>query len=99
MGTTSKEAVELHQELEVDIFALRSLTVRVPDVLVLEVDTYPTENPKVSLLDFVCSSGSTLVLSPFLQAETSDAMAQECSNSAPHSHTNTLDSYAPIVVD
>ena len=60
---------------------------RVPDVLVLEVDTYPAENPKVSLLDFVCSSGSTLVLSPFLQAGTSDAIAQGCNDGAPPTRT------------
>lgn len=36
---TGQEAVELHQELEVDIVALGSLAVGVPHVVVLKVDT------------------------------------------------------------
>lgn len=36
---TSKEAIELHQELEIDIVALRSLAVGVPHMVTLQVDT------------------------------------------------------------
>jgi hypothetical protein len=36
---TSQEAVELHQELQVDIVALGGLTVSALDVVVLEIDT------------------------------------------------------------
>lgn len=39
MVHTGKEAVELHQELEVDIVALGSLAMGVPDVMAIEIDT------------------------------------------------------------
>ena len=35
MGRTSQEAVQLHQELEVDIVALRRLTVAAANVMVI----------------------------------------------------------------
>lgn len=37
---TSKEAVELHQELEVHIVALGRLAVRALDVVAVEINTY-----------------------------------------------------------
>jgi hypothetical protein len=37
---TSKEPVELHQELEVDIVALGSLAMAVPHMMAIEVDTW-----------------------------------------------------------
>ena len=36
---TGKETVKLHQELKVDIFALRGLSVVTPNVVALEIDT------------------------------------------------------------
>ena len=36
---TSKEAVELHQKLEVDIVALGSFSVAAPNVVAVKVDT------------------------------------------------------------
>lgn len=36
---TGKEAVELHQELEIDIVALGSLPMGVSDVMAIEIDT------------------------------------------------------------
>jgi len=37
---TGKEAVELHQELEIDIVALGSRTMAVLDVMAIEIDTW-----------------------------------------------------------
>jgi hypothetical protein len=36
---TGEEAVQLHQQLEVDIVALGSLSVAAPNVMVIEIDT------------------------------------------------------------
>ena len=43
---TSQEAVELHEQLKVDIVTLRRLAVRAADVMSVEIDTY--ENDIVS---------------------------------------------------
>jgi len=45
---TSQEAVQLHQQLEVDIVALWRLSVRAANVMSVEIDTY-SENLIVSL--------------------------------------------------
>lgn len=45
---TSQEAVELHEQLQVDIVALRRLAVRAANMMSVEIDTY-TEHPVVSL--------------------------------------------------
>lgn len=53
---TGQEAVELHQELEVDIVALGSLAVRAAHVVAVEINTYKRgEEPIVSLLVQACS--------------------------------------------
>lgn len=47
---TGQEAVELHQELQVDIVALGGLAVRPLDVVAVQIDTYKSEaivSPKV----------------------------------------------------
>ncbi len=45
---TGQEAVQLHEQLEIDIFALRRLSVRAANVVSVEIDTY-SENLIVSL--------------------------------------------------
>lgn len=45
---TSQEAVQLHEQLEVDIVTLGRLAVRAPNVMSVEIDTY-SQNPIVSL--------------------------------------------------
>jgi len=47
---TGQEAVELHQELEVDIVALGGLAVRGPLVVLAEIDTCNRKGTPVSLL-------------------------------------------------
>lgn len=39
IGLTGKEAVELHQELEIDIVALGRLAMAAPNVVTIKVDT------------------------------------------------------------
>lgn len=53
---TSKEAIELHQELEVDIVALGSLPMGVSDVMAIKIDTCMT----VSLAILLFGEGSLL---------------------------------------
>lgn len=45
---TGQEAVQLHQQLEIDIVALRRLAVRAADVMSVEIDTY-SEKLAISL--------------------------------------------------
>lgn len=45
---TSQEAIQLYEQLEVDIVTLGRLSVRAPNVMSVEIDTY-SENPIVSL--------------------------------------------------
>lgn len=55
---TGKEAVELHEQLQVDVVALGGGTVRVPHVVVLEIDTYRNEKeipPSQPFGSLVCS--------------------------------------------
>ena len=55
---TGQEAVELHEQLQVDVVALGGGTVRVPHVVVLEIDTYKNEKeipPSQPYGSLVCS--------------------------------------------
>lgn len=54
MRRTGQEAVELHQELEVDIVALGGLAVRALDVVAVEIDTW-TGKPRQPFGVPVCS--------------------------------------------
>lgn len=51
---TSQEAVELHQELEVDIVALGGLAVGGLNVVAVEIDTYKTK-PSSAIWFRACS--------------------------------------------
>jgi len=55
---TGQEAVQLHQQLKVDIVTLRRLAVRAANVMSVEIDTY-SENLIVSFgLATICCAGS-----------------------------------------
>jgi len=45
---TGQEAIQLYEQLQVDIVTLGRLSVRAPNMVSVEIDTY-SENPIVSL--------------------------------------------------
>lgn len=50
---TGKEAVELHQELEVDIVALGSRAMAVLDVMAIEIDTWRKAGSALLLIGYM----------------------------------------------
>lgn len=60
-GRTSQEAVELHQELEVDVVALGGTAVSALDVVAVQIDTCEVK-PSVSQLVRACSETGDAVL-------------------------------------
>ena len=46
---TVQEAVQLHQQLEIDVLALRRLAVRVSHMVVVKINTCPQRSALVSI--------------------------------------------------